>query len=152
VLWFTLTHTPTACHLNNHIPFDIPTTGSYNLRFPSSSNSATNPEIPKLVIATRAGNPKPGVQGGDDESEEAVVVVKGRDLGVASGRGADDGAEAGVKPTEVGAISTLVGFAVFLLWAYLPEPWLHTMGVIYYPMVCRCGAKMRSGPRWTAIL
>jgi phosphatidylinositol glycan class P protein len=47
------------------------------------------------------------------------------------------GPKQGAKPTEVygfvGAISTLVGFAVFLIWAYLPEPWLHTMGVTYYP-------------------
>lgn len=47
------------------------------------------------------------------------------------------GPKHGAKPTEVygfvGAISTLVGFAVFLTWAYLPEPWLHSMGITYYP-------------------
>lgn len=47
------------------------------------------------------------------------------------------GPKQGAKPTEVygfvGAISTLVGFTVFLIWAYLPEPWLHTMGITYYP-------------------
>jgi len=47
------------------------------------------------------------------------------------------GPKQGAKPTEVygfvGAISTLVGFVVFLMWAYLPEPWLHTMGITYYP-------------------
>lgn len=47
------------------------------------------------------------------------------------------GPKQGAKPTEVygfvGAISTLVGFMVFMIWAYLPEPWLHTMGITYYP-------------------
>lgn len=47
------------------------------------------------------------------------------------------GPKQGAKPTEVygfvGAISTLVGFLVFLMWAYLPEPWLHSMGITYYP-------------------
>ncbi|XP_078447284.1 phosphatidylinositol N-acetylglucosaminyltransferase subunit P-like [Wolffia australiana] len=45
--------------------------------------------------------------------------------------------ERGAKPTEVygfvGAISTVITTAVFLVWAYTPEPWLHALGITYYP-------------------
>ncbi|XP_002990996.2 phosphatidylinositol N-acetylglucosaminyltransferase subunit P [Selaginella moellendorffii] len=43
----------------------------------------------------------------------------------------------GTKPAEVyafvGAISTIVAFGVYVIWAYLPEPWLHYLGITYYP-------------------
>ncbi|XP_047336546.1 phosphatidylinositol N-acetylglucosaminyltransferase subunit P [Impatiens glandulifera] len=43
----------------------------------------------------------------------------------------------GPKPSEVygfvGAISTVVATVIFLIWAYLPEHWLHSVGIFYYP-------------------
>ncbi|GLJ36934.1 hypothetical protein SUGI_0746850 [Cryptomeria japonica] len=33
----------------------------------------------------------------------------------------------------VGSISTIVVIGLFFLWAYLPEPWLHYLGITYYP-------------------
>ncbi|KAK9273001.1 hypothetical protein L1049_017808 [Liquidambar formosana] len=45
--------------------------------------------------------------------------------------------EHGPKPSEVygfvGAISTVVTTVFFLVWAYVPEPWLHSIGIYYYP-------------------
>ncbi|CAA7405007.1 unnamed protein product [Spirodela intermedia] len=52
-------------------------------------------------------------------------------------KGAGAGAPVGPKPSEVygfvGAISTVIATAVFLVWAYTPEPWLHALGITYYP-------------------
>ncbi|KAJ7118606.1 hypothetical protein O6H91_02G115200 [Diphasiastrum complanatum] len=43
----------------------------------------------------------------------------------------------GAKPAEVygfvGAICTIVATAIFFVWAYLPEAWLHSIGITYYP-------------------
>lgn len=43
----------------------------------------------------------------------------------------------GPKPTEVygfvGSITTIVAAGLFLVWAYVPEPWLHAVGLFYYP-------------------
>ncbi|CAL5376358.1 unnamed protein product [Camellia sinensis] len=43
----------------------------------------------------------------------------------------------GPNPSEVygfvGAISTVVATVIFLIWAYLPEPWLHFIEIYYYP-------------------
>ncbi|XVE78576.1 hypothetical protein DITRI_Ditri13aG0156900 [Diplodiscus trichospermus] len=33
----------------------------------------------------------------------------------------------------VGSITTVVATAIFLVWAYIPEPWLHSVGIFYYP-------------------
>ncbi|KAF8370118.1 hypothetical protein HHK36_031847 [Tetracentron sinense] len=45
--------------------------------------------------------------------------------------------EHGPKPSEVygfvGSISTVVTTGIFLVWAYVPEPWLHSVGITYYP-------------------
>ncbi|KAF5727700.1 hypothetical protein HS088_TW22G01397 [Tripterygium wilfordii] len=45
--------------------------------------------------------------------------------------------EHGPKPSEVygfvGSITTVVATAIFLVWAYVPEPWLHSVGIFYYP-------------------
>ncbi|XP_058104189.1 phosphatidylinositol N-acetylglucosaminyltransferase subunit P [Magnolia sinica] len=45
--------------------------------------------------------------------------------------------EHGLKPSEVygfvGSISTIVTTAIFLAWAYIPECWLHYLGITYYP-------------------
>ncbi|KAI4365275.1 hypothetical protein MLD38_021272 [Melastoma candidum] len=45
--------------------------------------------------------------------------------------------EYGPKPSEVygfvGSITTIVATAVFLVWAYVPETWLHAIGIHYYP-------------------
>ncbi|KAL5724275.1 hypothetical protein ACHQM5_007555 [Ranunculus cassubicifolius] len=45
--------------------------------------------------------------------------------------------EHGPKPSEVygfvGSISTVVATVIFLMWAYIPESWLHSMGITYYP-------------------
>ncbi|CAI0440102.1 unnamed protein product [Linum tenue] len=43
----------------------------------------------------------------------------------------------GPKPSEVygfvGSITTIVATVIFLAWAYVPEPWLHSIGISYYP-------------------
>ncbi|XVF71295.1 hypothetical protein PTKIN_Ptkin12aG0025500 [Pterospermum kingtungense] len=45
--------------------------------------------------------------------------------------------EHGTKPSEVygfvGSITTVVATVIFLVWAYIPEPWLHSVGIFYYP-------------------
>lgn len=51
----------------------------------------------------------------------------------ASGLSADHGP----KPSEVygfvGSITTVVATVIFLVWAYVPESWLHSIGISYYP-------------------
>jgi len=46
-------------------------------------------------------------------------------------------AEHGPKPSEVygfvGSISVVVATVIFLVWAYVPDPWLHAIGIFYYP-------------------
>ncbi|KAJ8436523.1 hypothetical protein Cgig2_026638 [Carnegiea gigantea] len=43
----------------------------------------------------------------------------------------------GPKPAEVygfvGSITTVVATAIFFIWAYFPEQWLHYIGIFYYP-------------------
>ncbi|CAI9279161.1 phosphatidylinositol N-acetylglucosaminyltransferase subunit P [Lactuca sativa] len=43
----------------------------------------------------------------------------------------------GPNPSEVygfvGAISTVVATVIFMVWAYVPDPWLHSIGIFYYP-------------------
>ncbi|KAL6176412.1 hypothetical protein ACLB2K_053045 [Fragaria x ananassa] len=43
----------------------------------------------------------------------------------------------GPKPAEVygfvGSITTVVATVIFLVWAYVPESWLHWIGIFYYP-------------------
>ncbi|XP_004487552.1 phosphatidylinositol N-acetylglucosaminyltransferase subunit P [Cicer arietinum] len=43
----------------------------------------------------------------------------------------------GPKPSEVygfvGSITTVVTTVIFLVWAYVPETWLHAIGISYYP-------------------
>ncbi|KAF7809230.1 Phosphatidylinositol N-acetylglucosaminyltransferase subunit P [Senna tora] len=45
--------------------------------------------------------------------------------------------EHGPKPSEVygfvGSITVAVASVIFLLWAYVPESWLHSIGISYYP-------------------
>lgn len=45
--------------------------------------------------------------------------------------------ERGPKTSEVygfvGSITTVVATVVFLIWAYFPEHWLHSVGIYYYP-------------------
>ncbi|XP_065007522.1 phosphatidylinositol N-acetylglucosaminyltransferase subunit P isoform X2 [Musa acuminata AAA Group] len=47
--------------------------------------------------------------------------------------------EHGPKPSEVygfvGCITTVIAAVIFIVWAYTPEPWLHYLGITYYPMV-----------------
>ncbi|GAQ82327.1 phosphatidylinositol glycan class P [Klebsormidium nitens] len=43
----------------------------------------------------------------------------------------------GAVPAEVygfvGSIASIVAYALFILWAYIPEQYLHAAGVTYYP-------------------
>ncbi|CAK9318922.1 unnamed protein product [Citrullus colocynthis] len=43
----------------------------------------------------------------------------------------------GPKPSEVygfvGSISTVVATVIYLIWAYLPDSCLHSIGIYYYP-------------------
>ncbi|KAH0726272.1 hypothetical protein KY290_002097 [Solanum tuberosum] len=43
----------------------------------------------------------------------------------------------GPKTSEVygfvGSITTVVATVLFLVWVYLPEHWLHSLGIVYYP-------------------
>ncbi|KAJ6808477.1 phosphatidylinositol N-acetylglucosaminyltransferase subunit P-like isoform X1 [Iris pallida] len=43
----------------------------------------------------------------------------------------------GPKPGEVygfvGSITTVIATVVYVVWAYTPEPWLHALGITYYP-------------------
>ncbi|XP_023522259.1 phosphatidylinositol N-acetylglucosaminyltransferase subunit P-like [Cucurbita pepo subsp. pepo] len=45
--------------------------------------------------------------------------------------------EHGPKPSEVygfvGSITTVVATVVYLIWAYVPDSWLHSVGIFYYP-------------------
>lgn len=45
--------------------------------------------------------------------------------------------EHGPKPSEVygfvGSISTVVATVIFLVWAYVPDRCLHSIGIFYYP-------------------
>ncbi|KAL5560596.1 hypothetical protein UlMin_036807 [Ulmus minor] len=45
--------------------------------------------------------------------------------------------EHGPKPSEVygfvGSITTVVATVIFLVWAYVPDSWLHSIGIFYYP-------------------
>ncbi|XP_073312018.1 phosphatidylinositol N-acetylglucosaminyltransferase subunit P-like [Primulina huaijiensis] len=45
--------------------------------------------------------------------------------------------EHGPKLSEVygfvGSITTVVATAIFIVWAYFPDHWLHSMGIYYYP-------------------
>ncbi|GKV20302.1 hypothetical protein SLEP1_g30451 [Rubroshorea leprosula] len=45
--------------------------------------------------------------------------------------------EHGPKPSEVygfvGSITTVIATVIFLVWAYVPEPWLHSIGIFDYP-------------------
>ncbi|XP_010056485.2 phosphatidylinositol N-acetylglucosaminyltransferase subunit P isoform X1 [Eucalyptus grandis] len=45
--------------------------------------------------------------------------------------------EHGPKPSEVygfvGSITTVVATVIFFTWAYVPEHWLHAVGIYYYP-------------------
>ncbi|MCO5586582.1 hypothetical protein L7F22_040523 [Adiantum nelumboides] len=53
------------------------------------------------------------------------------------GEGEGDRSKQGAKPAEVygfvGSISTIVGAVLFFGWAYLPESWLYSTGITYYP-------------------
>ncbi|KAB2017883.1 hypothetical protein ES319_D08G192400v1 [Gossypium barbadense] len=44
------------------------------------------------------------------------------------------------KPSEVygfvGSITTVVATTIYLAWAYIPEPWLHSIVIFYYPNKC----------------
>ncbi|KAK1270121.1 Phosphatidylinositol N-acetylglucosaminyltransferase subunit P [Acorus gramineus] len=70
--------------------------------------------------------------------ERARVSISVEAEGVASPRSPQPQSLRGVpKLSEVygfvGSISTVVAMVIFFVWAYIPEPWLHSLGITYYP-------------------
>ncbi|GJN01312.1 hypothetical protein PR202_ga18569 [Eleusine coracana subsp. coracana] len=67
-------------------------------------------------------------------SPSLVVRSPRQTVGLLRNRPAGDH---GPKPSEVygfvGSITTVIAIAVYLAWAYTPEPWLHSLGITYYP-------------------
>lgn len=63
----------------------------------------------------------------------AVLVLDPDDKGSGFGLSGDHGP----KPSEVygfvGSITIIIATVIFLVWAYVPEPWLHAVGIFYYP-------------------
>ncbi|GKA28408.1 phosphatidylinositol N-acetylglucosaminyltransferase subunit P-like protein [Tanacetum coccineum] len=61
--------------------------------------------------------------------------------------GVDVSGEQGPNPSEVygfvGAISAVVATVIFLVWAYVRDPWLHSIGIFYYPSKYVCTMLMR---------
>ncbi|KAJ4773778.1 Phosphatidylinositol N-acetylglucosaminyltransferase subunit P [Rhynchospora pubera] len=54
-----------------------------------------------------------------------------------AGDGFPQDQEHGPKPSEVygfvGSITTVIATVIHLVWAYAPEPLLHSLGITYYP-------------------
>lgn len=95
-----------------------------------SPSSLPQQERPVRMGAAGIASPKRAVSLSRDGASVSLLA-KGEREPVVSGP------KQGAKPTEVygfvGAISTLVAFVVFIIWAYLPESWLHAVGITYYP-------------------
>ncbi|KAI5564074.1 hypothetical protein BDE02_14G034900 [Populus trichocarpa] len=66
---------------------------------------------------------------------KATVSFPDPDDKAASGFGVSG--DHGTKSSEVygflGSITTVVATVIFLVWAYVPETWLRTIGIFYYP-------------------
>ncbi|KAK1320619.1 Phosphatidylinositol N-acetylglucosaminyltransferase subunit P [Acorus calamus] len=70
--------------------------------------------------------------------ERARVSISAEAEAVASPRSPQpQSLRGGPKPSEVygfvGSISTVVATVIVFVWAYIPEPWLHSLGITYYP-------------------
>lgn len=55
------------------------------------------------------------------------------DRGSGFGVSGDQGPKTSEVYGFVGSITTVVATVLFLVWAYLPENWLHSLGIVYYP-------------------
>ncbi|XP_057538293.1 phosphatidylinositol N-acetylglucosaminyltransferase subunit P isoform X2 [Amaranthus tricolor] len=77
-------------------------------------------------------------------SPRRVLILSRKRRGPSSFHDVDDKASGfglsgqhGPKPGEVygfvGSITTIVATAIFFIWAYAPEHWLHSIGISYYP-------------------
>ncbi|KAK4379528.1 hypothetical protein RND71_001390 [Anisodus tanguticus] len=55
------------------------------------------------------------------------------DKGSGFGVSGDQGPKTSEVYGFVGSITTVVATVLFLVWAYLPEHWLHALGIVYYP-------------------
>eukprot|EP00249_Psilotum_nudum_P023428 c28869_g3_i2 orf=1324-1806(-) len=77
-------------------------------------------------MAESAGSPR-----------RALSVSRERASVFILGEGEGDRSKQGAKPAEVygfvGSISTIVATVLFFIWAYLPESWLYSIGITYYP-------------------
>ncbi|BBN20171.1 phosphatidylinositol N-acetylglucosaminyltransferase subunit P [Marchantia polymorpha subsp. ruderalis] len=70
-------------------------------------------------------------------SFKRALSVRGRDKDGAPTSSSLGLPVGGAKPLEVygfvGSIGSLVSYAVYIIWAYTPESWLHALGITYYP-------------------
>ncbi|KAL2463758.1 Phosphatidylinositol N-acetylglucosaminyltransferase [Forsythia ovata] len=71
------------------------------------------------------------------KNRRAKVSFPDPDNRASSSSGFGVSGEHGPKPSEVygfvGSITAVVATVIFIIWAYVPDCWLHSIGIYYYP-------------------